>query len=147
MQTFVPYDNFADSAKVLDRQRLGKQRVEVLQILNAIIKPEAGWKSHPATKMWAQNPNGLSAYGLAICGEWISRGYHDTCHAKIYSLAKPDSRDLPEWWGDERVHSSHRANLLRKLPEHYGQFGWEEDPNMPYYWPSAIVGTHKAPSQ
>ena len=33
MQTFLPYPDFARSAAVLDRQRLGKQRVEVLQIL------------------------------------------------------------------------------------------------------------------
>lgn len=28
MQTFLPYQNFVASARVLDRQRLGKQRVE-----------------------------------------------------------------------------------------------------------------------
>jgi len=33
MQTFVPYANFSESAKVLDRQRLGKQRVETLQVM------------------------------------------------------------------------------------------------------------------
>ena len=34
MQTFLPYADFAQSAKVLDMKRLGKQRVEVLQLLN-----------------------------------------------------------------------------------------------------------------
>ena len=28
MQTFLPYNNFYKSAKVLDQKRLGKQRVE-----------------------------------------------------------------------------------------------------------------------
>ena len=28
MQTFLPYEDFRASARVLDRQRLGKQRVE-----------------------------------------------------------------------------------------------------------------------
>ena len=36
MQTFLPYSNFYKSAKVLDQKRLGKQRVEVLQLLNSI---------------------------------------------------------------------------------------------------------------
>ena len=36
MQTFLPYASFEESAKVLDRQRLGKQRVECLQIFNAL---------------------------------------------------------------------------------------------------------------
>lgn len=30
MQTFLPYPDFVESASVLDRQRLGKQRVEVI---------------------------------------------------------------------------------------------------------------------
>jgi hypothetical protein len=38
MQTFLPYPNFAQSAACLDNKRLGKQRVEVLKILNALAK-------------------------------------------------------------------------------------------------------------
>ena len=37
--------------------------------------------------------------------------------------------------GDERLHTSHRSNLLRKAPEWYGQFGWTEAPDMAYWWP------------
>ena len=36
MQTFLPYPDFKKSASCLDYKRLGKQRVEGLQILNAI---------------------------------------------------------------------------------------------------------------
>lgn len=36
MQTFLPYPNFVESAKCLDDKRLGKQRVECLQILNVL---------------------------------------------------------------------------------------------------------------
>ena len=36
MQTFLPYPSFEESAKVLDWRRLGKQRVEGMQIINAI---------------------------------------------------------------------------------------------------------------
>lgn len=137
MQTFVPVPNFTESAKVLDYRRLGKQRVETMQIINAIIfNRQHGWRHHPATKMWEQNVNGLSAYGVAICEEWISRGYRDTCLNKIKNLVMPDSDDLPRWWGDERVHSSHRSNLLRKNPDYYSQFGWIDDPSAEYFWPT-----------
>ena len=34
MQIFLPYKSFKKSAEVLDYQRLGKQRVEALQIIN-----------------------------------------------------------------------------------------------------------------
>ena len=36
MQTFLPYPNFADSLDCLDYRRLGKQRVEAFQIINAL---------------------------------------------------------------------------------------------------------------
>lgn len=40
MQTFLPYADFAECARVLDDKRLGKQRVECLQILKALQPPE-----------------------------------------------------------------------------------------------------------
>lgn len=40
MQTFLPYPQFWESARVLDRQRLGKQRVEALQILKVLQQGE-----------------------------------------------------------------------------------------------------------
>lgn len=36
MQTFLPYPDFRESARVLDNKRLGKQRVECLQILQTL---------------------------------------------------------------------------------------------------------------
>ncbi len=53
MQTFLPYPDFAESARVLDNKRLGKQRVEVLQILNVLTdSTRKGWRNHPAVAMW-----------------------------------------------------------------------------------------------
>jgi predicted RNase H-like HicB family nuclease len=52
MQTFLPYLDFAECARVLDDRRLGKQRVEVLQIARAITVPGYGWRHHPAVRMW-----------------------------------------------------------------------------------------------
>lgn len=37
MQTFLPYPSFHKSANCLDNRRLGKQRVECLQILNTLF--------------------------------------------------------------------------------------------------------------
>ena len=52
MQTFLPHRNFQKTAKSLDRQRLGKQRVETWQILQAITNLSYEWQNHPAVKMW-----------------------------------------------------------------------------------------------
>lgn len=139
MQTFLPYPSFADSARVLDNRRLGKQRVETLQILNALTDPTKGWKNHPATKMWAGCTAALARYGLAICAEWKGRGFRDTCAEKMMAHIPTDGRFIayPLWLGDEALHASHRSNLLRKDPDHYGQFGWTEPSDLPYVWPAA----------
>lgn len=139
MQTFLPYASFADSAACLDRQRLGKQRVECLQLLNAIAGISRGWLNHPCTKMWKNHPHALARYTIAICAEWQSRDYKDTCLHKTLELATAQGWNLndesvPSWLGAEAVHASHRSNLLRKLPEHYCQFGWTESDDLEYVW-------------
>jgi len=136
MQTFVPYPSARTSALCLDRQRLGKQRVEVLQLLKALTAG-GGWVNHPATKMWRGHERALIWYGLAVCDEWLARGYKDTCRLKIaeYSMYWPDVTGWPSWWGQDEVHASHRSNLLRKDADHYGQFEWSESDDLPYVWP------------
>lgn len=135
MQTFLPYPDYAQSAACLDRQRLGKQRVEVLQLLTA-IQSGGGWANHPAARMWKHNVQSLLDYGLAVCDEWVQRGYKDTCVNKMLAFAD-DSHywNAPAWLGDPAFHASHRSNLLRKDPLHYGTFGWTEPPDLPYVWP------------
>lgn len=56
MQTFLPYPDFELSARFLDRQRLGKQRVEAWQILNVLEELKIpgrtpAWRNHPAVRM------------------------------------------------------------------------------------------------
>lgn len=164
MQTFLPFSSFAESASVLDRQRLGKQRSEVLTILRVlafmkrppmeqIAMGRFGWVNHPAVLMWRNNPQLLGAYGWHICQEWVRRGYKDTCLDKISRLVVtefptgPEASDYaygvrvrllpkPTWLGDEAFHRSHQSNLLRKDPEYYGKFGWDVPPDLPYVWPS-----------
>jgi hypothetical protein len=137
MQTFLPYADFKRSAAVLDRQRLGKQRVEDLQIMKALTVPDYGWKNHPATKMWEGYEQALLEYHNAICDEWTSRGYKDTCKEKAALLIPPLSKIIyPSWLMDWEFHASHRSNLLRKDPIWYGQFGWQETPDIEYVWPT-----------
>lgn len=142
MQTFVPYgSNFLANAQCLDNKRLGKQRVECLQILNALTDPDAkGWRNHPATRMWAEHIPALVLYGRAMCNEWVRKGYKDTCADKMLQRALESgitltSPVLPDWLRDYDVIESHRSNLIRKLPDHYGPM-WPGVPNdMAYKWP------------
>lgn len=135
MQTFVPETSAPRIAESLDYRRLGKQRVEVLQLLRANLDITLGWRNHPAAKMWRGYESGLAHYGLAMCDEWISRGYKDTCKEKILNIIAPNLV-YPEWWGREDIIESHRSNLIRKFPEFYAPL-WPGTPdNLEYIWPS-----------
>ena len=140
MQTFLPYPNFTQTAKCLDRQRLGKQRVETLQILNALTNPNKGWQNHPATHMWRGHEQTLTTYGLTICTEWTNRGYKDTCHQKILDIQELHQHNWnptpPPWLGNTQLHLSHQSNLLRKNPNHYKTYFHHVPPNLPYIWPT-----------
>ena len=128
MQTFLPYESFTKSAQVLDYRRLGKQRVEAKQILQA-IENQTGWKNHPIVKMWTPYVPALKQYTNIIITEWIGRGYNN--NMEFYDI---DNVEYPDWLGDERFHSSHRANLLRKDFGYYSQFKWTENLESPYVW-------------
>jgi len=137
MQTFLPYESFRASAECLDRQRLGKQRVEVYQILRALTDPDYGWQNHPAVQMWRGFEVWLKAYGLIVCEEWISRGYKDNMRSRIREF-KTDLAPFPyHLSGNMEFHRSHRSNLIRKLPERYRPL-WPDVPDdLPYIWPSS----------
>lgn len=136
MQTFLPYPSYYDSGCVLDRARLGKQRVECKQILKALQGETQGWRNHPAVKMWQGHEYALCNYAIAICTEWIFRGYTDRLCEEFHRAQRafPNTRD-PLWLGLPSFHAAHRSNLLRKDPEHYKRFGWTEPENLPYVWP------------
>lgn len=138
MNTFLPYADFHMSANSLDNKRLGKQRVEVIQMLNKIhgVTKGNGWTNHPCTKMWSKYPNALVKYGIAVCEVWRSRGFKDTCLEKIQKHYKRElSEEMPEWLGREDLHLSHKSNLIRKDKTYYST----KFPNVPddleYIWP------------
>jgi hypothetical protein len=140
MQTFLPYENYDKSAICLDSRRLGKQRVESLQILKSLLLPNYGWKNHPAVRMWRGYEAELVRYSLAICREWIMRGYKDTCAQKIFDLAWDYHLPLhmprqAVGWITPELCLSHRSNLLRKDRAFYLQKFGEIPDNLPYVWP------------
>jgi len=142
MQTFLPYPDFVKSAESLDTKRLGKQRVEVLQLLNSFHKPNyKGWKNHPAREMWRGYENGLVEYGKVICQVWKEKGYKDTCYEKISIYNDPSKPVIfPPWIGREGIHLSHKSKLIQKDPSYYKP-QWPDVPdNLEYVWPIPLKG-------
>lgn len=133
MQTFLPYPDFQESAKVLDYRRLGKQRVEAWQILRTLALGERakGWRNHPAVLMWRGHENALNQYGREMCLEWRERGYTDNMLDRFVCVGRIV---LPKWLGDSRLHLSHQSNLIRKDPEYYKLHFPEVPDNLAYFW-------------
>jgi hypothetical protein len=148
VQTFLPYADFERSARALDRKRLGKQRVETIQVIRALTKPDYGWQNHPAVLMWKGFEEALGRYGFACCEAWTELGFGDTCALTIATdlraaginivrsqpeLAAADA--LPPWLGDEALHRSHQSALVRKDPEHYRTLFPDVPDVVAYVWP------------
>ena len=136
MQTFLPYPSYYETAYCLDNKRLGKQRVEAYQIINALTGQSKGWTSHPATKMWEGYIPALANYGMVICQEWKRRGFQDSLYDKFIPHIKV-AYAMPWWFGYQPFHLSHRSNLLRKDPVYYGQYfaNYLPPADLPYIWP------------
>lgn len=137
MQTFLPHRSFAQTMRCLDYRRLGKQRVEAMQILNTLRGRSLGWRNHPAVLMWKGHEPALRMYLRCAILEWKRRGYRNTM-----KLPRVDrcSRRRPSWLTDALIRS-HRSNLLRKDRQHYGRFGWNVPDDLPYRWPARISRT------
>jgi hypothetical protein len=137
MQIFLPYPSFRESLKVLDNKRLGKQRVETYQIISAITRrpkldgtPYKGWLNHPCTVMWRNNVPALKLYLNYSIDEWISRGFKNTMSFEKFE----EEIVMPDWFGNQKFHDSHKSNLLKKDFEFYSQYRWQVDPSNPYCW-------------
>ena len=148
MQTFLPFRDFEASGRALDAKRLGKQRVEVIQIVRALTVPGYAWKQHPAVLMWQGYEEGLGRYGLTMCDVWLELGFGDTCAVTIAddlaAFGIPQIRTeaeltaagaLPPWLDDETVLESHQSALVRKDPEFYRRHFPDVRPDIDYVWP------------
>jgi hypothetical protein len=151
VQTFLPYSDFDASARVLDRARLGKQRVETLQVMRALVVPGYGWQHHPVVAMWRGYRPALMAYQAATCAAWTDLGFADTCLPKTLEaleLVPSDAEayrsgdfELPPWMGRPEIHRSHRSKLIAKAPEFYRHLFPDDPPGLDYVWPVASAAS------
>lgn len=143
MQTFLPYPNYIRSVQSLDNKRLGKQRVEAMQIINILEGKQAskGWKNHPAVKMWEGYLNSLKYYCNCCIDEWEKRGFKNTM------LRYPvDHQNEDPWWiGNVDFHRAMRSRLIVKNEEYYlSKFPGDKDFNGgKYFWPVNETKTFK----
>lgn len=133
MQTFLPFSDYELVAESLDSKRLNKQILECYQILKVLSNddPHAGWRNHPAVKMWRGHEWGLLDYTYAMVSEAKLRGIKTDKNEENISTLKIAKKSRwgkgnPEWMNlsdiMNRVTVTHQANLFQKAPELYPQF-------------------------
>ena len=129
----MPYKDYDKTAKSLDNKRLNKQILECYQVLNVLSNPSptAGWRNHPAVKMWRGHEFALYNYVQIMITEAQRRGIKtDKNSDNIYRLRMRHGFDWgmgnPSWMSDKktmkRITATHKANLFKKEPESYPQF-------------------------
>lgn len=136
MQTFLPYESFLETAKVLDYRRLNSQRREAYGIIKILIGESIGkgWVNHPAVKMWSGYDEMLKQYFNVIVKEWVDRGYVN--NYEYFSI--DESKLIKPWWlGNEDFHRAMRSRLIEKdesfyLPKFQEDKGFN---NGKYFWP------------
>lgn len=132
MQTFLPYKEFDQCAKILDNKRLNKQILESYQILKVLSgqSPSGAWRNHPAVLMWKNAEKSLRVYTKAMIKEARLRGIRtDKNEANIEALEAITGHlwgnGKPVWsesFHVNRVTITHRTNLYRKDPIYYAKF-------------------------
>ena len=161
MNTFLPYPEFDLSAFCLDWRRLGKQRLECLQMCRAVQagpyscrlcrKAHSGFCErctrcggeirrtpywwHPATQMWIGHVPALARFGLECCREWKARGYRDSLSDQLQAFLDGPS-GLPWWHGDFRIHESWQSRLIQKDPVYYRRLFGDVPDDLPQVWPT-----------
>jgi hypothetical protein len=133
MQTFLPYKSFVNTARTLDNKRLNKQILECYQILKVMHNndPHAGWRNHPAVKMWRGHAKSLWNYTMCMVDEAVIRGIKTDGNMRNLLALRDEVRHTwtsgdPAWMDNKaimaRVTTTHKANLYRKDPLQYFDF-------------------------
>lgn len=147
MQSFITSSCLLTCSKNLDNKRLGKQRLEGVQMLNAMNNPHnRGWKNHPCTEMWRPYQESLKFYINCIIEEWIFRGFKNTMQ-----FFPQYSEQMPDWFHWQSLQRSHKASLLRKNPHFYKNIFIKNiddyEKLVPYLWTGYLWPTHLSPEQ
>lgn len=134
MQTFLPYADFEDSARVLDKKRCWKQVVETAQILDVLEGRKTGWANHPAVKMWEGHIPALQLYFNSF---WLVSTQIHNIRTQYKPIFVPEPHTMPWWLGNAKFHKAMRARLIAKDKDFYLPL-FPEDEGFnggKYFWP------------
>lgn len=139
MITYLPYPDFAETARCLHDVHLADAMVSGLRLLKILLHPEeqSGWRFHSLGQMWGDHEHALATYLMELSMEDHRRGNAPWVWVEVLEVmpnAVDQSPEMPPWIGLADFHISHRAMLKATRPEHYGPIWPEVEPVMAPTW-------------
>lgn len=140
MFLLIPQPHFAGSAETFDNGMLLRMlyigEEAYLQLANQLGGNREGVTAH----MWGGYRYSLLMYVNQLKKVARKRGFKTTEY-EFPPLRMIPHVHLPPWFGDERVHISHQAILLRGNRRFYERYGWGVMPDYPVLAPVSWVYT------
>jgi DNA-binding CsgD family transcriptional regulator len=124
---YLPYPDFKKSVECLDNRRLTDQTTTIKSIL------ENNWTNHPVSLVWRYHRWQLCNFGLYSADGLRQRNIETDFDWFMHhreNLPVNSRTDMPYWFNNPKLHSAHRADLVKHSPELYT---WDD--NTPYFWP------------
>jgi hypothetical protein len=141
MLLLLPYPHLGASARCFENGEL-KRQTALSELVLHNVRHGASAVLKASECMWLGYTLHLLSYVNALKGECLARGYR-------ISVVEPVPDNMknyvypPPWFGDERVHISHQALLLRRLPHFYAKYHWGILPTYPVLSPASFVYTRE----
>lgn len=152
MQTYLPYEDFKETARVLEVHDLATSISTSISILDCIHETVDGNEVDmvnrlPIVRMWRGREVVLVQYGETLLEEWYGRPSDE--RLAIDFMAEEDalalhmewatsgeySMDRPRWTSDTNLHLAHRAELIRHDPPNYAHVWPDLNLDRAMFWP------------
>lgn len=144
METYVPYpdiEQIADSLHPADIRVSVITAMRVLDVAHEIEKTNLAFvKQLPTVRMWLGHEVFLYEYATQLnsrreTGRLPARTQQRLDEHLSWATSGDFSMDPPRWWGEERLHAAHRAELFRSNPNFYGKRFGHLVADAPMFWP------------
>lgn len=140
MITYMTRMSIGATAQDLDTIMLGQQREQALLLLDVMTGVKEA-EQHPMMWGWEGYEYFLGIYGMMLSMEWhMNRGFADKMfwdfERACKELKEPGANLMPPpWFKDTAILRSHRSELYRRNPDHYGDLWSVLDDDWPMLWP------------
>lgn len=144
MNILVPLPDFVDSSAVFRDVDLKQQANNISITMDALHEvSHIHLSTSPWAAMWRGHEVMLCEYGITLVEEHISRTESEELVSVLDNLrwhldnasTGEFSMDKPAWFGDTRVHDSHKSLLLRLDKFWYRQHFGDIDSELDLYFP------------